>query len=937
MTGQPLDISRARISAQTNLLHTPGELFGRESALEAVEALIEGGAKIVTVVGPPGVGKSRLMEALGWRFLAQGRLAELWWVSLRELEDEAQITQALCELLHIAPDEAPAAERLGRVLEQRDVWFLLDNAEHVARDVARLAALLTAHGCRLLVTSREPLGVAAEVVFALEPLEASGADSPAVALLAARAGARLGAVELDACAKLAQRFDGLPLALELIAPRLRMIKPQALLAQVEASPATGVTRLLALEEALELSWALLGEAEQHALACCALCVESFDVALAREVSGSVQVDEALDELCRRSLLRHQEETGRWSMLRGIQRFALARLDARGEREAAERRFVAALAKRGAALAEDSYGSPWHPLVVQALPDRASFMAAMQRAQRVGALDVWIGCALGWALTAWRAGETGLQGALAPLLAALEARGEEVSPTQRALVWRLLTDLDGIQWSVELVRPWLDEALALAPQLELRLRVTLLWHKLDAQIEAGESAQAEASLALLDALLSGCQDAYLLAYQCFMRGNYLMQKGFFSQAVACFDEALASWPGETHPYELGRVRLYRSFALQFQCETERSLEDMRAARARFEQVGDRTSQAHALRLLANYCVDEGRGEAAREAVDALMVLGRRHGLSWAWGWAHLLMGQLELDMGRYEEGCAELEQAARSFAQNRQWPFEAGALALCGLGRWLQAGSQAARPVLSQALERRDAVRSPWGHRLLDCLQIALWLEEGELERAAARLDTAPSDDNPLIMALLCVARALVAQARWRAQRRQGYTRAAVKARGELLSALAQLGGAHQRACAMSVELRLFRRLMEGMLPDELRGARLMAELEDPTQGALVVDWAQPGYRGPGMAAWEALEGHPMAAALLAALVAQHGEAPGKPLETGALCERLWGERGEQAAQRLYVLISTLRRNGLEHVIHHVPGGYMVDPAVRVITVSNPLT
>jgi tetratricopeptide (TPR) repeat protein len=938
----------------SNLERSDGQLHGRDDALDTLCALcMDALAGPLTLVGPPGVGKSRLVEALGWALMERGDGAEVWWVDLRELVSAEQVCQAVAELLGVPAGAEPVRVRLERVVVERSsLWILLDNAEHILAACGEVACWLVGLGAQVILTSREPLGVATERVFALDVLASPDSAAseeelraqPAMALLVERVGGRRepGIEELRAQAQIIARFDGLPLALTLIAPRLRMIKPQALLAQLDAQDRASATRLPALDEALELSWELLAPWEREALAQCAVCADGFTLGLAQAVASleawpdAPPLEEVLAGLTRRSLLVWWPARGRWTMLLSVQRFAQRKLGSQ-EREEVMGRLIDAMSASGWALMEACGGSAWHPSVTESRHERANMAVAAEGARARGQLREWLRCSLGLGLLLWRAGEMRLQGVLAPLLDAVDADGGAVlSEEERALLWRLAINIAAIQWSVELERPWLERALALGSQLPQRLYVTLLWNKADALLEVAAFDDAAAQLAFIDTILNDFKDDYIHARQRFMYGNMWMQRGQYEQAASALEAALAMWPGDAHPYDLGRVQLFYSFTLQSIGEATRALEYMGAARHRFAQVGDHVSQAHALRIYANYCVDEDRAEQARVAVDELMGLGRRYGLSWAWGWAHLLMGQLHLEQGAVVEGIAELDHAARQFAAQHQRPFEVGATAMGALGCLLIGDAEGAQARLDRGLELREQVRSSWSLLLLNTLLAERLVRAGEQEQAERVLEDSRAlcgaGGSPLAAVMMCCGQGFIALGALRVARARGFTRAASAQRSTLLGLLRAMRGEQARLMGMSVELRLMRRLLLRSLPGELSGARLESELEDTAQEALLVDWSRAGYRAPGASEWVELEGHALTVALLRALVEQHARAPGEPQRAEELMALLWPGK-EVTAQRLYVLISALRRDGLGERLQHEAGGYMLEPGLVVGVVS----
>ncbi|SDK10487.1 Predicted ATPase [Nonomuraea maritima] len=310
----------------TNLPASVSRLIGREEALAEVCGLVED-ERLVTLTGSGGVGKTRLAVEVASRLLdsyADGA----WFVALDQTSrSPAESVVAALDIREDASDGSPEG-RLVAALRSRRMLLVLDNCEHVVEQVAELAATLlpACPGVRILATSREPLAVAGEVLWSVPPLDVpSSADltsmarSDAVRLFVVRAAASARGFALDASnaqavAQLCRRLDGIPLALELAATRVRALGVHGVVARLDdrfrllASGTRGApARQRTLTAVIDWSWELLTDDERtvlrrlavHADGCtletaeavCTLDAADFDVLdlLARLVDRSLVV------------------------------------------------------------------------------------------------------------------------------------------------------------------------------------------------------------------------------------------------------------------------------------------------------------------------------------------------------------------------------------------------------------------------------------------------------------------------------------------------------------------------------------------------------------------------------------------------------------------------------------------------------------------------
>ncbi|HEY2320390.1 MAG TPA: AAA family ATPase [Solirubrobacteraceae bacterium] len=329
---------------RTNLPSAPGELFGRDDELAVLLDLIAT-ARLVTVSGPGGAGKTRLALEVAHR-AAEGFDA-VWFVALEQVPDSNDVMGALARVMGL-PEmaEVDPAERVLAHLSARSALLVLDNLEHLL-EVAPLVGQVAraGPGVRVLVTSEAPLRVGGEHVLGLDPLTLpTGAERelqelravPSVALLMQRAAAVGTGFELTQdnrfdVAHLCRQLDGVPLALELTAPRLEAIDAAALsrrLEQERDALDSGGTDLPARQRGLRavLEWTvgLLSEAERSALLRLSVFAAGFSADLAEAAFGDI-ID-ALQALLDIGLV-HPGAPGRFEIRPPVRRFALQQLDA----------------------------------------------------------------------------------------------------------------------------------------------------------------------------------------------------------------------------------------------------------------------------------------------------------------------------------------------------------------------------------------------------------------------------------------------------------------------------------------------------------------------------------------------------------------------------------------------------------------------------------
>jgi predicted ATPase/class 3 adenylate cyclase len=308
----------------TNLPIAASPILGREREIGEVLALLGGGARLVTITGPGGTGKTRLALQVAAELV--GTIADgVYWVSLAGLSDPELVVPEIARTL-------PARDDLFGYLRGKELVLLLDNFEHLVASASEVMPLLAAsEGLRVLVTSRAPLRLSGEREYALEPLPP---DDAATLFVERARGVGAVLAPNPTIESICSKLDGLPLAIELAAARTKLLSPEMLLQRLDhALPLlTGGTRdapkrQRTLRATIEWSYDLL-EAESRALfARLSVFVGSFPLAAAEEVCEA-DLD-SLASLVDLSLLKPIAED-RFLMLETIREYAAEKLEVSGE-------------------------------------------------------------------------------------------------------------------------------------------------------------------------------------------------------------------------------------------------------------------------------------------------------------------------------------------------------------------------------------------------------------------------------------------------------------------------------------------------------------------------------------------------------------------------------------------------------------------------------
>lgn len=630
-------------------------LIGRDDAIDEVAALIElPDVRLVTLTGPGGVGKTRLAVAVGER-LMDGFANATVFVPLADVEEAdlamATIGRAVGAVLTGTASPLQAlVERLGD-----DSWLLiLDNLEQAdaARDLAELLA--DCPGVEILATSRAALQLRAEREYPVPPLplptDPSGESvdglmsSPAIALFVDRARAvridfALTEENADAVLAICRRLEGLPLAIELAAARIRLLEPQALLRRLATSlDALGTDaadvpeRQRTLRATVEWSVGLLDGAERALLESMAVFVNGWTIEAAAAVAG-LDEDRTLhltEALARHSLisLDRTDDGPRSRMLDTVHAFVAERLDARPDVDEIARRhadYYRTLAER----ADRPLRSVGHVEWLERLELEAGNLAAAVR----------------WYLAH--------------------------DPTELPHLFRALWLFWELQEHEREARPWIQQAESDADSLAPHARAELLWTAVATAVDVGDDGWAVDASRRLAALIAEIDDPFLRAISQLVIGWTRPIDDDVEQALSDAVASLEQLRAQDEPY----MTAVAAVSASMQGIALGRYEDSLVFLTEAGELADRWNYPWLAGVsraqLGNVSVFQGRLEEARRILDEGLTLSlgvnqTRSASLYLTGFARLALAKGDARRAAYLAGAAE---GLRRRVGLRPWPMQ----------------------------------------------------------------------------------------------------------------------------------------------------------------------------------------------------------------------------------------------------------------------------
>ncbi len=459
-------------------------LIGRDTDVaQVLDLLVDPDVRMVTIVGPGGIGKSRLAVAVAEG--AKQRYPDgVVYVELASLREPSLVLPTIAKTLGIEEPGTSADALLGDHLAEARMLIVLDNMEQLAAAAGDLSNLLgSTESVQVLVTSRRILGIRAERVYSLEPLAVptDTAVTAAVELFLDRARSirhsyQPSAEDLATFAQLSRRLDGLPLAIELAAAWLRMLSPQALLQQIGQQPLEFLregavdlpARQRTLRDTIAWSHSLLSADCKVLFARLAVFSGSADLGAIEQVTnskGRLDILELIAELVDQSLMQALGEAAepRFGMLELIREFAGEQLKASGtanDYRTRHQTYYLVLAERGNVGLGTASQVEWLDRLGR---ENDNFRAVLRRAMRRE--DATSALRMGRALASyWYIGGTGREGRdWMEQVAGLPS----APPNERTVAWTIAAIEAFLLGDFEPIETGLDDALPVAAEGEDR--------------------------------------------------------------------------------------------------------------------------------------------------------------------------------------------------------------------------------------------------------------------------------------------------------------------------------------------------------------------------------------------------------------------------------------------------------------------------------------
>ncbi|MDQ5854100.1 MAG: tetratricopeptide repeat protein [Chloroflexota bacterium] len=695
--GQPAWQARSH-----NLPRQRYQLIGRERELAEVCALLaRDDVGLVTLTGPGGTGKTRLGLQVATALL--GDFPDgVWFVDLAPISDPALIPATITVTLGLKETRGEAlTERLTTYLRDKQILLVLDNFEQVVAAAPLVAELLNAAPrVKALVTSRSALHLYGEQEYPVPPLAVPDRSHPlpieqltqygAIQLFIQRARSvkpdfQVTSTNAPATAEICACLDGLPLAIELAAARVKLFPPQALLGRLaqRLKLLTGgacdlPARHQTLRGAIDWSYHLLTPDEQTLFARLGVFVGGWTVAAAEAVCPGAGDDpgavlDHLASLVDKSLVRQQEGLAgepRFTLLETIREYALEHLEASGEAEALRRQHARYYLGWVEALQAQFRPAHQRALLAQVAAETSNLAAALEWTVDRDELD--LGLRLVDALDFWT------MGAFVPaeraLKQALLSRHTTLPPRQRAQALGHLGRMAWYRGDYAQALAYLEEGLALCrdhgdpAELAQMLRSVADVHR-----EQGEYARAEPLYAEALARCEALGDTYGIAATYHARGELALLQGDYARALPLAQAALALFR------ELG-VQWGIIHGLFNQGVAAQHLGDVAEARRSFQESLRLAQTLEHVKFIAvgligcagvAVAAEPQHGHGTGDAERAIHLLGAAEARYAEMGQHDMTQGQRQVYAGAMTAARAHLDDATweRAWAEGRAMTLE----------------------------------------------------------------------------------------------------------------------------------------------------------------------------------------------------------------------------------------------------------------------------
>ncbi|HLL05133.1 MAG TPA: adenylate/guanylate cyclase domain-containing protein [Myxococcaceae bacterium] len=700
---------RAQEERRGNLPSVTGALVGREEELATLRQRFHGGARLVTILGPGGMGKTRLATHFGSTQLSSQRhwSGGVWLCVLTEATTEGDICHVVGEALGVdlshSSKEGEPAELVGHALAGRgQVLLILDNMEHLMGHVSATLGrwLALAPDTRFLVTSREALRLPGEWVLDLAPLGLPADDetsleaisrADAVRLFVQRAQAAQGDFTLTAedaprVSEIVRRLDGIALAIELAAARTPVLGVAQIRERLSrrfellrAGRRDASARQATLRGAIDWSWNLLEPAERQALAQCSVFHGGFTLEAAEAVlelpPDSPDVLDVIQSLRTKSLLRtapRGDVTGerRLTLYESVREYASERLAESGEEARVATRHADFFLGHARSLSRLLHGGGSVEALRQLSVERENLLAVCDNAlARPPVTPALLARALG-GLSALEPDMTArgpmdltlerLDRALA--LAARVPVQEQLRAEVLAVRGRALLELGRLAAA----RKDLEEASRVFHQLGAQpMRKRVLVELSTVARHEGDMSAASARVMEAQALPSG-GDRWLEAYAVGNLGLFELFRSGASAAVPHLRVALELFRGlEDATFELIFLINY-GFAIGELGQMREAVALLEEALSKSTHVGNRFSHAIAQVNIGCLLLEASRAAEAAEHLEAAVPIGQQLGSRLLESCARGELGRAYLALGVPEKALVHLREAIATLSAVSRW-------------------------------------------------------------------------------------------------------------------------------------------------------------------------------------------------------------------------------------------------------------------------------
>lgn len=967
--------------------------IGRTGELKQLRSWLDDKRRLISIVGPPGVGKTRLLNELGLELVSRssGSKGGIWLVDLVAAQTAHDMVEEVASVLGVQWGQQRDArvEFLGTVLAGSGrIILLLDNLEQLVQHGAETIGrwLSVAPEAQFVVTSRERLLLAGEYLFELGPLPLPPRKTSTLEQLGSSGAGRLlldrieavrpswhpDGADVNALTSLLWELDGIPLAIELAASRARILSPKEILErltdrfEILADRRSSHPRHVTLEACIDWSWDLLEPTEKKMLAYCTVFRGSFELKAAEviltteDADSSLLVLDLLQGLRDKSLLSEVRTADtsairRFRLFQSILEYARAKLDATGEVDKVAHRHARYFASEGerCLYAVETEGSG--TAMVQLALERANLQAAIEF------LSLQVGP------DAESDGVTGedqgklindlVQAALALSASFLfdpppTAQEETIN---RVLEWAesspLVSDRNMSRLRLARARRiWkqvdpnrgaevLDEMLTQAKANDdgyLMGRCEILAHNL--AIARGDFAAGIAAAQRAHDAFSGLNFPHLSALAVGLKANALNGMRRFREAGELGDTALRQLRGIESP----RVRAFVQMGLaEGALATGRPSDANRhAAEARrvLKGIRDRFNEIMCENKIGLALLAEGKVKQAQRVLKEALGQAEILGFHMTIHACNCSLGLLELDRGMIDAARDHFSRVSNNPIQ--QW-------AVCSryglvLSTWESDGPEKAWRRAKEMFSELTSMDISTDDPLLLAAAGRVAAEANQFEEAEQLLDRAQqlvSDKQYQVGATvvaLSFAHLQVARKRC-GTKLTGTNSDDLKVARCILQAdqapndVAE-NGPNKLRFEWSVDVRL---AAQKLLRSLSEAERLQLVLEASKDKALVVDGRGRWYR-PGGGEWVNLRRRRKLSRFLVVLVKYHADQPGHPLSQTDLAELVWPDERilpEALTQRVYSVVHALRSSGLGEVLNNSPDGYFLDPKAVVLPID----